>query len=133
VDSIPTRIREDGDQPVSLYGGMVNLPLIVTRPDEVSWFLDLVKDGHLWAERESELKGETERMALELRDNLLRPEVWGALEPATRGRGWGLPCNKTSASASRCRHVEPSPGGLHVGAQPRYQRVLLEADLHGLL
>ena len=26
------------DRPVSLYGGMVDLPLIVTRPDEVSWF-----------------------------------------------------------------------------------------------
>lgn len=76
---------------MSLYGGMVDLPLIVTRPDEVSWFQDrdLLTDGHLWAERESELKGEGERMARELRDNLLGPEVWGALEPATRRRSWG--------------------------------------------
>jgi hypothetical protein len=55
----------------------------------VSWFRDrdLLTDGHLWAERESELKGETERMARELRDNLLGPEVWGALEPRP-GRSW---------------------------------------------
>jgi len=45
------------DGPVSLYGGMVDLPLIVTRPDEVSWFRDrdLLTDGQLWAEREPEL------------------------------------------------------------------------------
>jgi len=73
------------------------------------------------------------RMARELRDNLLGPEVWGALEPPTRGRGWGLQCNKTSASASRCRHVESLPVVLHIGAQRRNQRVLLEADLHGPL
>lgn len=74
------------DRPVSLYGGMVDLPLIVTREDEVSWFSDkdLLTDGQLWAQRESELKGETERMARELRDNLLGPDVWGALEPSTR-------------------------------------------------
>jgi len=76
---------------------------------------------------------ELERMAREPRDNLLGPEVWGALEPATRRLGWEPRCNKTSASASRCRHIEPSAGGLHVGTRPRYQRVLLEADLHGLL
>ena len=74
------------DRPVSLYGGMVDLPLIVTREDEVSWFSDkeVLTDGYLWAERESELRGETERMARELRDNLLGPDVWAVLEPATR-------------------------------------------------
>ena len=74
------------DRPVSLYGGMVDLPLIVTREDEISWFSDkdVLTEGHLWAERESELKGETERMSRELRDNLLGPDVWNILEPATR-------------------------------------------------
>ena len=54
-------------RPVSLYGGMVDLPLLVTRPDEVSWFgdRDFLTDGHLWAERESELKGQTERTGRE--------------------------------------------------------------------
>ena len=74
------------DRPVSLYGGMVELPLIVTREDGVSWFSDrdVLTDGQLWAQRESELKGETERMQKELRDNLLGPDIWGVLEPATR-------------------------------------------------
>jgi len=74
------------DRPVSLYGGMVDLPLVVTRADEVSWFgdRDFLTDGHLWAERESEMKGQTERTGRELRENLLGPEVWSILEPATR-------------------------------------------------
>ena len=38
-------------------------------------------DGQLWAQRESEPRGETERMARELRDNLLGPDVWSVLEP----------------------------------------------------
>ena len=74
------------DRPVSLYGGMVELPLIVTREDGATWFSDrdVLTDGQLWAQRESELKGETERMHKELRDNLLGPDVWSALEPSTR-------------------------------------------------
>ena len=45
------------DRPVSLYGGMVELPLIVTREDGASWFSDgdVLTDGRLWAQRESEL------------------------------------------------------------------------------
>jgi hypothetical protein len=74
------------DAPVSLYGGMVELPLIVTRDDGVSWFSDrdVLTDGQLWAQRESELRSETERMHKELRDNLLGPDVWSVLEPSTR-------------------------------------------------
>ena len=74
------------DRPVSLYGGMVELPLIVTREDGVAWFADrdLLTEGQLWAQKESELKSETERMHKELRDNLLGPAVWSALEPSTR-------------------------------------------------
>jgi hypothetical protein len=74
------------DQPVSLYGGMVELPLIVTREEEPGWFTrrELLTEGRLWAERDTELRGETERMGRELRDNLLGREVWAALEPSTR-------------------------------------------------
>ena len=45
------------DRPVSLYGGMVELPLIVTREDGASWFSDrdVLTDGQLWAQREGEL------------------------------------------------------------------------------
>jgi hypothetical protein len=74
------------DRPVSLYGGMVELPLVVTREDGAPWFTDrdLLTDGQLWAQRDSELRSETERMHKELRDNLLGPDVWTALEPSTR-------------------------------------------------
>ena len=41
------------DRPVSLYGGMVELPLIVTRDSDAGWFSDteMLNDGRLWAER----------------------------------------------------------------------------------
>jgi hypothetical protein len=74
------------DRPVSLYGGMVDLPLIVTREDGATWFADALSltGGRRWAERDAELRGETERLAAELRENLLGPDIWDALEPTTR-------------------------------------------------
>ncbi len=74
------------DRPVSLYGGIVDLPLIVTREDGANWFADIgaLTEGRRWAERDAELRGETERLAAELRDNLLGKEIWGALEPSSR-------------------------------------------------
>jgi hypothetical protein len=74
------------DRPVSLYGGMVELPLIVARPDGQRWFAamdDLIEEG-LWAERDAELRVSTERLARELRDNLIGRRLWLVLEPATR-------------------------------------------------
>lgn len=73
-------------RPVSLYGGMTNLPLVVTRDEEAGWFRDAASllDGRLWAERDAENRTDTERMARELRDNLIGPELWPVLEPATR-------------------------------------------------
>ena len=74
------------DRPVSLYGGMVDLPLIVWRDPEVDWFGDreALTEGRLWAEREAELRGETDRLRADLRDNLFGPAVWRAMEPATQ-------------------------------------------------
>ena len=74
------------DRPVSLYGGIVDLPLIVTREDGASWFADIgaLTEGRRWAERDAELKGETERLSAELRDNLLGQEIWDALESSSR-------------------------------------------------
>jgi hypothetical protein len=74
------------DRPVSLYGGIVDLPLIVTRDDGTRWFADVgaLIEGRRWAARDAELKGETERLSAELRDNLLGPEIWDALEPSSR-------------------------------------------------
>lgn len=75
------------DRPVSLYGGMVELPLIVTRDEEAAWFsgAEPLTDGRLWAERDAQLRGETERLERELRDDLFGRAVWDALQPATRG------------------------------------------------
>lgn len=74
------------DRPVSLYGGMVELPLIVTRDDAMRWFADrdFLTSGRLWAERDADLRADTQRLAHELPDNLLGRKVWNALEPATR-------------------------------------------------
>jgi hypothetical protein len=74
------------DRPVSLYGGMVDLPLIVTRDEETKWFsgAEPLTGGKLWAERDAQLRGETEKMEHELRDNLLGRVIWEALEAASR-------------------------------------------------
>ncbi|MBA2245749.1 MAG: hypothetical protein H0W11_12390, partial [Gemmatimonadetes bacterium] len=73
------------DRPVSLYGGMVELPLLVTREDNARWFADAapLTEGRLWAQLDAEQRGETERLSRELRDNLLGHLVWAVLEPAT--------------------------------------------------
>jgi hypothetical protein len=74
------------DRPVSLYGGIVDLPLIVWADEEVGWFADrsILLEGRLWVEYEAGFRGETERMAQDLRDNLLGTAVWSGLEPTTR-------------------------------------------------
>jgi hypothetical protein len=65
---------------------MVELPLIVTRKEEAGWFRDstLLTEGRLWAQRDAEFRGETERLARELRDNLIGHTIWNVFEPATR-------------------------------------------------
>lgn len=74
------------DQPVSLYGGMVELPLLVWRDTEMDWFGDreALTEGRLWAERDSELRGEVGRLSADLRDNLFGERIWHLMEPATR-------------------------------------------------
>lgn len=75
------------DRPVSLYGGMVELPLIVRREGEAArWFADrnALTGGRLWAEYDAERRTETERVAHTLRDDLFGRAVWEALEPASR-------------------------------------------------
>jgi hypothetical protein len=74
------------DRPVSLYGGIVDLPLIVRAEEEPAWFADTAEllDGPWWVEHEAVYRGETERMAEELRDNLLGTAVWSQLVPTTR-------------------------------------------------
>lgn len=73
-------------RPVSLYGGMVELPLIVSRDQPVTWFGDTreVTGQVLWAQQDAALRGATEKMAEELRDNLIGRKLWIVLEPSTR-------------------------------------------------
>jgi len=73
-------------QPVSIYGGMIELPLVVERQDGAAWFADAdeLTGGRRWVVRDSEMRGETERLSAELRDNLLGQEIWEALHPTSR-------------------------------------------------
>ena len=76
------------DHPVSLYGGMVDLPLIVRcAGEEPGWFSDresLLGETR-WVERDGQARGETERLAAELRDNVLGRDCWARLSLTARG------------------------------------------------
>ena len=74
------------DQPVSLFGGMVELPLVVWRETEVDWFGDreALTEGRLWTERDAEFRSEAARLGADLRDNLFGPRLWNLMEPGTR-------------------------------------------------
>ena len=80
------RNTQYADRPVSLYGGMRDLPLVVREDPPQRWFSDagILLDDRWWVERDAEMRGDTARMALDLRDNLLSPTIWAALEPTTR-------------------------------------------------
>lgn len=75
------------DMPVSLYGGMTNLPLIVTRPDGERYFEEDVRkqltDGLYWVEFDSEHGGigSTQK---DLRENCFGEDLWAKLDPAAR-------------------------------------------------
>ncbi len=75
------------DQRVSLYGGMVDLPLVVTRPDGATWFDEKTRqqltDGRHWVEFDAEWSGAGE-MQRELRENRFGAALWTNLAPAAR-------------------------------------------------
>jgi len=75
------------DRPVSIYGGMVDLPLIVTRTDGARYFepdvRDALTDNRFWVEFDAARSG-LGRMEQELRENLLGDVVWSGLDPAAR-------------------------------------------------
>jgi hypothetical protein len=75
------------EMPVSLYGGMVDLPLVVHRTDGRCFFdadnRDQIIDGRLWAEFDAETVG-VGAIERELRENLFGEEGWTALDPAAR-------------------------------------------------
>ncbi len=95
-DDTPSVVRElaklrntrYNDRPVSIYGGMVDLPLIVSREDESRWFdrdtrLRLIGEK-FWAEYDAERSGAA-AMQRELRENRFGTAAWEALDPAARG------------------------------------------------
>jgi len=96
LDDTPSVVRElqslrntrYQDQPVSLYGGMTELPLIVTRPDETAWFdrdtRERLTGGRFWAEYDAERAG-AGAMQRELRENRFGNAAWEQLDPAARG------------------------------------------------
>ncbi len=75
------------DQRVSLYGGMVDLPLLTTRPDGAVWFDEKTRqqltDGRHWVEFDAERTGAGE-MQRELREHRFGSHLWSNLDPAAR-------------------------------------------------
>lgn len=75
------------DRPVSIYGGVVDLPLLVTCADETRWFDDATRErytgGRFWAEYDAEQRGVGE-MQRELRLNRFGTAAWTALDPGVR-------------------------------------------------
>jgi hypothetical protein len=75
------------DMPVSIYGGMVNLPLIVTRPDGARYFEADVREQLIgeqyWVEFDSGHSGigATER---EMREHCFGEDAWAKLDPGAR-------------------------------------------------
>ncbi|MBN1824645.1 MAG: hypothetical protein JW958_00180 [Candidatus Eisenbacteria bacterium] len=74
------------DKPVSIYGGMVDVPLIVRQKRPRTWFAgrEEVTGGRIWARADAEHRGESSRLAKELRENLFGKEIWHGMEPETR-------------------------------------------------
>ncbi|MBL0171939.1 MAG: hypothetical protein IPP90_14705 [Gemmatimonadaceae bacterium] len=75
------------DRPVSMYGGMVDLPLLVSRPDGRCYFdereRELLTDRALWARFDAE-QGGVGALEATLRDDHLGPRVWNALDASAR-------------------------------------------------
>ena len=114
------------DRPVSLYGGMVDLPLIVYRVPQAEWFSDaeVLNDGRLWAERAAEHRSDAERMSRELRDNLFGRELWPHLETRTR--------SFLAAAEAVFRAHRDDPGFDLSGAAVSYAKAV-ETELNALL
>jgi hypothetical protein len=76
------------DRPVSIYGGMVDLPLVVTRPDGSRFFdpdeREALAGNRLWAEFDAEQGAGVAIVERDLRDNRFGEALWYALEPTAR-------------------------------------------------
>jgi hypothetical protein len=76
------------DKPVSLYGGMVDLPLVVTRPDGERFFdedeRDVSTNASLWAEFDAQMGAGIVAVERLLREDLLGDSTWNALDPTVQ-------------------------------------------------
>jgi hypothetical protein len=76
------------DRPVSIYGGMVDLPLVVSRADGTRFFdpdeRETLAGDRLWAEFDAEQGSGISTVERDLRDNRFGEALWYALEPAAR-------------------------------------------------
>ena len=75
------------DRPVSLYGGMLDLPLLVSRTDGRRFFdvreQEQLADGKLWARLDSE-QGGLGAMEVALREDHLGESAWKVLDATAR-------------------------------------------------
>ena len=75
------------DRPVSIYGGMVELPLLVSRPDGRRFFdrseRTLLANGRRWTRFDAE-QGGVGAWAATLRDDHLGDRAWAALDVSAR-------------------------------------------------
>lgn len=76
------------DRPVSLYGGMVDLPLVVTRPEGRLFFSpeerDHISERKWWVELDAERGRGIAAIERDLRDNVLGEEAWAIFDPTAR-------------------------------------------------
>ena len=81
------RNTRSNDRPVSIYGGVVDLPLLVTCADDTRWFEDATRErytgGRFWAESDAEQRGVGE-MQRELRLNRFGTAAWTAFDTGVR-------------------------------------------------
>jgi hypothetical protein len=76
------------NKPVSLYGGIVDLPLIVTTNEQRSYFSaaerDFGSERKWWAELDAQRGRGIAEIERDLRDNVLGEATWAAFDPTAR-------------------------------------------------
>jgi hypothetical protein len=81
-------MRSARGRPRTYYGGMVDLPLVVTRPDEATLFdddeLEAAGDPELWAKFDAMHGSGMLSVERSLRDDLLGEAAWSALGHSSR-------------------------------------------------
>jgi len=112
--------------PVSLYGGMMDLPLLVTHDDRPRWFAhreSLLEPGRLWAERDDR-RQDVETLSAELRDHLFGRRIWNALTLTARS------FLASAEAVYRSRRFDPAFD--FSGVVLEYMKAL-EVELHDVL